>query len=149
MSDAFNRYKKRITENLSNAELQELQSAYEQRYKTLYKNREIGKIPEKTFQELEGGAPKTFKLPNGDIRKVDNLIDNVAKEIKSGKLERNSFIEKQLEKDLELLTNKQFPVNKIEWHCFGGASEEMKNAMNILEEKFGKEKFEFIDYTKH
>ena len=145
MSDAFDRYKKRITENLSNAELQ---SAYEQRYKTLYKNREIGKITEKTFQELEGGAPKTFKIKNGDeieIRRVDNVFNTTAKEIKSGTLKGSEFIVNQLRKDILMLFDENIPIKKIEWHLFNGADAEMIKKLELLKNNYPG-KFDFIIY---
>ncbi|NTE03448.1 hypothetical protein G6M26_07950 [Agrobacterium tumefaciens] len=145
MTDAFERYKKKFTENFSEQELQELQNAYEQRFKTLYKNREIGKITEKTFQELEGGVPKVFKFQN-EVRRVDNVLGTTAKEIKSGTLKGSEFIDNQLRKDLMMLKQQGVPIERIEWHLFGGADKNMIEKLDVLRNTFGKDKFDFIIY---
>lgn len=119
---------------------------WEVKYKTLYKNRAIGKLSEVKYQELMGGEPKTFVF-EGQTRKVDNLIGTTAKEIKSGKLKRSDFIEQQLRKDIEMLRRSNVPVDKIEWHLFDGADDDMINALETLRGTYGKDKFDFIDYN--
>jgi hypothetical protein len=140
MDDAFSKYKNRA------GDLAVSKVDWEAKYRTLYKNREIGKLTEEEFQLLEGGVPKTFKF-NGEIRKVDNLIDGVAKEIKSGKLKSSEFIENQLRKDIEILRRQNVPVNKIEWHLFDGADINMIKKLELLRDTFGKDKFDFINYN--
>ena len=92
-----------------------------------------------------GGEPKTF-IFNGETRKVDNLIDKIAKEIKSGKLKQNDFIENQLRKDIEMLRLPNVPVDKIEWHLFDGADANMINRLEELRSIYGVDKFDFIIY---
>lgn len=56
-----------------------------QRYKTLYKNRKIGKLTEEQFQLLEGGTkPKKGISTSDGKRYFDNVLDGTAREIKSG-----------------------------------------------------------------
>lgn len=140
VKDRFAKYEKRAGDlGLSKAD-------WEAKYRTLYKNREIGKLTEKEFQLLENGSPKTFKF-NGEVRKVDNLIDGVAKEIKSGQLKSSEFIENQLRKDIEMLVDSKIPVTKIEWHLFDGADANMIKKLEVLRDTFGKDKFDFINYN--
>ncbi len=96
------------------------QEKYFKKYDTLAINRKIGAITEETFQELLGGEPKNFwPIVNGNkvLRKVDNFLDNVAREIKSGPLKNSKFIREQIEKDIELARTKL--DLDIEWHLFG------------------------------
>ena len=95
---------------------------------------------------LESGSPKTF-IFNGETRKVDNLIDGVAKEIKSGQLKSSDFIENQLRKDIEMLLDNKIPVKRIEWHLFDGADKNMIEKLESLRDTFGKDKFDFINYN--
>jgi|GEM_PF-5525581 len=82
-----------------------------------------------------------------ETRKVDNLIGTTAKEIKSGQLKGSEFIDNQLRKDLMMLDFPDVPVNKIEWHLFDGADQNMLDKLNSIKEAYGADKFDFIDYT--
>ena len=139
LEDKFRKYKARA------GDLAIDEAVWQTKYKTLYKNREIGKLTEKTFQELEGGMPKTFKF-QGEVRKVDNVLGTTAKEIKSGKLKGSEFIDNQLRKDLMMLGLDDVPIKKIEWHLFDGADASMIEKLEKLRNTFGKEKFDFIIY---
>ena len=91
---------------------------YKQKYDTLAINREAGVITEKEFQRLLGGETKNFwPVVNGAkvLRKVDNFLNGVAREIKSGPLKNTEFIRDQISKDIELIN--QYDL-KIEWHLF-------------------------------
>jgi hypothetical protein len=140
LEDKYKKYKARA----GDLALDEI--SWQTKYKTLYKNREIGKLTEKEFQLLESGSPKTF-IFNGETRKVDNLIDGVAKEIKSGQLKSSDFIENQLRKDIQMLQLPGVPVKKIEWHLFEGADANMIKKLELLRDTFGKDKFDFINYN--
>ena len=74
MDDAWGRYKGQ----LSRAE-------WEIKYKTLYKNREIGKLTEEQFQLLKGGYKPSKGISTSDgTRYFDNVLDGTAREVKSG-----------------------------------------------------------------
>ncbi len=96
---------------------------YEQRGRTIFHNRIQGKISEKVFQQLLGGETKTFVVRMGGkkgTRHVDNVLDNTAREVKSGPLKLTKFIREQIRKDKELI--KQYGL-EIEWHLFAGGDE--------------------------
>ena len=135
VDDAWKRYKGKLSKE-----------KWTEKYKTLYKNREKGKITESKFQELMEGEPKTFTLPNGEIRKVDNVLDTTAKEVKSGKLKTSDFIENQLRKDIIMLLDEDIPIKKIEWHLFDGADDKIIETLKLIQNTYGKEKFDFIIY---
>jgi hypothetical protein len=134
MDNAFKKYKGQ----LSRAE-------WEVRYKTLYKNREVGKLTEEKFKDLMSGDPKTFKF-QGETRKVDNVIGSIAREIKSGKLKGSEFIDNQLRKDILMLFDDGIPIHKIEWHLFDGADASMIEKLDLLKNTYGADKFDFIIY---
>ncbi len=60
---------------------------WEAKYKTLYKNREIGKLTETKFEELMGADAIHLEIQTGaGKRYVDNVQNGVGKEVKSGKV---------------------------------------------------------------
>ncbi|MDY3548973.1 hypothetical protein PG291_10195 [Riemerella anatipestifer] len=134
MDNSWKKYKGQLTK-----------TEWEARYKTLYKNREVGKLTEVKFQELMSGEPKIFKF-QGETRKVDNVIGTTAREIKSGTLKGSEFIDNQLRKDIMMLKQPSVPIEKIEWHLFGGVDKNMIEKLEILRNTFGKDKFDFIIY---
>jgi hypothetical protein len=134
LDDAWGRYKGKLS-----------RAKWEEKYKTLYKNREKGAITESKFEELMGGEPHTFTV-KGEVRKVDNLVDKTAKEIKSGELKITDFTDNQLKKDIDMLLDDRTPVNKIEWHLFGGIDNDAKKLLETLRNIHGKDKFDFIIY---
>ncbi|MDY3345677.1 hypothetical protein PG326_10580, partial [Riemerella anatipestifer] len=134
MDNSWKKYKGQLTK-----------TEWEARYKTLYKNREVGKLTEVKFQELMSGEPKIFKF-QGETRKVDNVIGTTAREIKSGTLKGSEFIDNQLRKDIMMLKQPNVPIEKIEWHLFGGVDKNMIEKLEILRNTFGKDKFDFIIY---
>ena len=119
VKNAFSKYKGSLSEE-----------EYMDRYKTLYKNRKIGKIGEDVFQKFKGGKSETFSFDmeiDGKTKKVKRIIDNfadeVAREIKTGYLKDTKFIKEQILKDIKI---KQLNKNvKIEWHLFNGGDPEL------------------------
>ena len=96
---------------------------WEERYKTLYKNREIGKLTEEQFELLEGGLKPKKGISTSDGRRYfDNVLDGTAREVKSGPVTLSKYKD-QILKDIEILkqdlTNGN--IKNIEWHCFDGA----------------------------
>lgn len=76
---------------------------WESRYKTLYKNREIGKLTEEQFQLLEGGLkPKKGITTSDGKRYFDNVLENTAREVKSGPITLSNS-KQQILKDIEIL----------------------------------------------
>ncbi|CAA9203299.1 hypothetical protein [Flavobacterium collinsii] len=108
MDDAFGRYKGLLTKE-----------EWLQRYKTLYKNREIGKLTEEEFQLLEGGLkPKKGIKTSDGKRYFDNVLDEIAREVKSGPVTLSKYKD-QILKDIEIISEGLAKdITKIEWHCF-------------------------------
>ncbi|MDR2122640.1 MAG: hypothetical protein LBP34_05885, partial [Flavobacteriaceae bacterium] len=124
---------------------------WETRYKTLYKNREIGKLTEEQFQLLEGGMkPKKGITTSDGKRYFDNVLDETAREVKSGPITLSNS-KQQILKDIEILnqnlTNNR--VSKIEWHCFNNADKKTIEDFiedNLREDLKGKRLFIVINY---
>lgn len=115
----------RLEERFSKYNGQLSKAEWENRYKTLYKNREIGKLTEEQFQLLEGGLkPKKGITTSDGKRYFDNVLENTAREVKSGSVTLSKYKD-QILKDIEILnqnlTNNQ--ISKIEWHCFDEVNE--------------------------
>jgi hypothetical protein len=95
---------------------------YKEMYDQLTRNRMTGTLGEKEFQLIMKGKPEKFSVVVGGkevLRKVDNVLGNVAREIKTGYLKRplSGFIKKQMRKDIELMKTTGM---EIEWHLLGG-----------------------------
>lgn len=124
---------------------------WEQRYKTLYKNRKIGKLTEEQFQLLMGGAKPTKSITTSDGKRYfDNVLEGVAREVKSGSVTLSKYKD-QILKDIEILnqnlTNNQ--ISKIEWHCFNEVNEIEINKFiqdNLRQELKNTEVFKIIKY---
>lgn len=96
-----------------------------QRYKTLYKNRKIGKLAEDEFELLEGGLKPRKAITTSDGKRYfDNVLEGTAREVKSGPITLSGS-KQQILKDIEILnqnlTNNQ--ISKLEWHCFDEVNE--------------------------
>ncbi|QAR30363.1 hypothetical protein EQP59_02830 [Ornithobacterium rhinotracheale] len=92
---------------------------WEKRYKTLYKNREKGKISESKFKDLMGADATQLEIQVGNSKRyVDNVLNGTAREIKSGKVTWSAY-KNQVMKDIEIVSQKLGGIDKIEWHCFG------------------------------
>jgi hypothetical protein len=90
------------------------------RYKTLIKNREIGKLTEEQFELLEGGIkPKKGITTSDGKRYFDNVLDGTAREVKSGPVTLSKYKD-QILKDIEILKQDltEGKIRNIEWHCF-------------------------------
>ncbi|QAR30360.1 hypothetical protein EQP59_02815 [Ornithobacterium rhinotracheale] len=124
---------------------------WSKRYKTLYKNRKIGKLTEDEFQLLEGGLkPKKGITTSDGKRYFDNVSDGTAREVKSGPITLSNS-KQQILKDIEILnqnlTNNQ--ISKIEWHCFDEVNEIEINKFiqdNLRQELKNTEVFKIIKY---
>jgi hypothetical protein len=108
IDDRFSKYKGLLTKD-----------EWIKRYKTLYKNREIGKLTEEEFQLLEGGLkPKKGISTSDGKRYFDNVLEGTAREVKSGPISLSNS-KQQILKDIEILNNDLAKgIDKIEWHCF-------------------------------
>ena len=111
--EAFGKYKGQLTE-----------AEWLQRYKTLYKNREIGKLTEDEFQLLEGGLkPKKGISTSDGKRYFDNVLEGTAREVKSGPVTLSKY-KGQILKDIDIINNDLAKgVDKIEWHFFDEVNE--------------------------
>lgn len=95
-------------------------AAYNKIYDTLTRNRMVGKLAEEQFQLVMKGSPKSYRVTVAGkkvLRKVDNVLGNVAREVKSGPLKLTPFIRKQILKDMELIRAVGL---KVEWHLLAG-----------------------------
>jgi len=107
LDDAFGRYKGKLS-----------RTDWEAKYKTLFKNREKGAITESKFNELLGSDATHLEIQTGSGKRyVDNVLDGVGKEIKSGKVSWSSYKDQVL-KDIEIVQTQAKKIKKIEWHCF-------------------------------
>lgn len=81
---------------------------------------EIGKLTEDEFQLLEGGVKPSKGITTSDGKRYfDNVLDDVAREVKSGPVTLSKYKD-QIVKDIEILKQDLTggKINKIEWHCF-------------------------------
>lgn len=92
-------------------------ATWEKMYDTLTRNRKVGKLAEEQFELVMGGKKKTFEMPSG-TRYVDNYLNGVAREVKSGYTKLTPFIKRQIVKDVELI---KLGGVKVEWHLLAGA----------------------------
>ena len=118
------------------------------RYKTLYRNREIGKLTEEEFQLLEGGLkPKKGISTSDGKRYFDNVLDGTAREVKSGSVTLSKYKD-QILKDIEILKRNltDGQISKIEWHCF---DEVDKIAIDKFIKDELKDKSEYFTIIKH
>jgi len=108
LEDAFGRYRGKFSKE-----------KWEEKYKTLFKNREKGAITENKFEELMGSDATHLEIQTGNGKRyVDNVLDGVGKEIKSGNVSWSVYKEQVL-KDIDIIKNQlSKDVRKIEWHCF-------------------------------
>ena len=140
VADRFGKYKGQLTE-----------AEWLQRYKTLYKNREIGKLTEDEFQLLEGGLkPKKGISTSDGKRYFDNVLEGTAREVKSGPVTLSKYKD-QILKDIEILNQNitAGQITKIEWHCFGEVDKEVIEKFiedNLRKELKDKKVFEIISY---
>lgn len=96
------------------------EAAYNAIYDSLTRNRLVGKLAEEQFQLVMKGSPRSYWVTVGGkrvLRKVDNVVGNVAREVKSGPLRLTPFIERQILKDMELIRT---TFMKVEWHLLAG-----------------------------
>lgn len=120
----------RIQELVKNYTGKLAKDLYEKKVRTIFHNRLQGKITEKVFNQLLGGTGRTYKVAVGGktvTRYVDNVIGNVAREVKSGPLKLNPFIKQQILKDAQLI--KDFGL-RVEWHLFAGGQQTAITALN-------------------
>lgn len=140
VANRFGKYKGDLTE-----------ADWLKRYKTLYTNRTIGKLTEDEFQILEGGLkPKKAITTSDGKRYFDNVLDETAKEVKSGPVTLSKYKD-QILKDIEILNNDltNGKVSKIEWHCFDGVDKDAIEKFvqnNLNKELKDKKVFQIINY---
>ncbi|MFZ0597939.1 MAG: fibronectin type III domain-containing protein, partial [Flavobacterium sp.] len=134
LEDALGRYKGKLT-----------REKWEENYKTLYKNREKGAITESKFNELMGNDATHLEIQtNNGKRYVDNVLNGVGKEIKSGKVTWSAY-KNQVLKDILIIKDQlSDKIDRIEWHCFDGIDESFeKNVKNELK-KAGLKETDFM-----
>jgi hypothetical protein len=105
------------------------QATWEKMYDTLTRNRMVGKLAEKQFELVMGGTKKSFDVPVGGKtmrRDVDNFLNGVAREVKSGHAKLTPFIKQQILKDISLMKSTGI---KVEWHLLAGADSKVIAAL--------------------
>jgi hypothetical protein len=128
LDDAFGRYKGKLSKE-----------KWEEKYKTLFKNREKGAITEDKFAELMGSDATHLEIQIGSGKRYfDNVLENTAREVKSGPITLSNS-KQQILKDIEILNNDltNGQIKKIEWHCFGGIDQ--KEIQNFIENNLNNE----------
>lgn len=92
---------------------------------------------------------KAIRTSDGK-RLFDNVLDETAREVKSGPVSFNKYKD-QIMKDIEILQNKLADgIDKIEWHCFDGVDDAFENQLkNALKDaRLPDDAFKYIDYVK-
>jgi hypothetical protein len=109
LDDAWSRYKGKLS-----------RADWEAKYKTLYKNREVGKLTEDKFKELMGSDATHLEILTGSGKRyIDNVLDGTAREVKSGNVTWSAYKEQVL-KDIEIVKQGLLDkIDRVEWHCFG------------------------------
>ena len=115
---------------------------WEDKFKTLYRNREIGTITEETFNKLMGSNAVQLEIQVGNSKRV---IDNgVAREVKSGKVTWSKYND-QVMKDIKIIKdNLSDKVDKIEWHCFDEVDPKFIQNVKAEVQKAGLKESDFI-----
>ena len=134
LNDSWNKYKGKLSKE-----------KWEQKYKTLYKNREKGAISEKTFDDLMGFDSNQFEIQiENSKRIIDNVKNGVAREVKSGKVTWNAYKD-QVMKDIHII-KKQLDENilRIEWHCFDEVDPKFIQNVKSEMKKAGLKESDFI-----
>ncbi len=95
--------------------------------------------------KIKNSAKKVIQTSDGP-RFIDNLLNGVAREIKSGYLALNSDIKKQIIRDLLILKAQIQGIDKIEWHILGGIDDKViEFARNeMMTRSISTELFKFI-----
>ena len=134
LEDAFERYKGKLSKE-----------KWEEKYKTLFKNREKGTITESKFEELIGSDATHLEIQTGNGKRyIDNVLDGVGKEIKSGKVSWSAYKEQVL-KDIDIIKNQlSKDVRKIEWHCFDEVDDSFIKNLKDEIKKAGLRESDFI-----
>ncbi len=109
---------------------------YTNKHKVITGNRMRGKIAETVFQDLEKGIKPDFSIPTSDgPRFVDNLLNNTARELKSGKISLTDAFKRQVRKDLEIIKAQGDLVDRVEWHALDGIDNDalkfIRDEMNL------------------
>ena len=117
---------------------------WEDKFKTLYRNREIGTITEETFNKLMGANAVQLEIQVGNTtRIIDNVLDGVAREVKSGKVTWSKY-KNQVMKDIEIIYQKLGGIKKVEWHCFDEVDPKFIQNVKAEIQKAGLKESDFI-----
>ena len=118
---------------------------WEDKFKTLYRNREIGTITEETFNKLMGSNAVQLEIQVGNSKRViDNVLNGVAREVKSGKVTCSKYND-QVMKDIKIIKdNLSDKVDKIEWHCFDEVDPKFIQNVKAEVQKAGLKESDFI-----
>ena len=118
---------------------------WEDKFKTLYRNRAVGTITEETFNKLMGSNAVQLEIQVGNTtRIIDNVLDGVAREVKSGKVTWSKYND-QVMKDIKIIKdNLSDKVDKIEWHCFDEVDPKFIQNVKAEVQKAGLKESDFI-----
>ncbi|WP_163273512.1 hypothetical protein [Dysgonomonas sp. 511] len=125
---------------------------WETRYKQLIINRKLGKVGEEAYQDIAGGVKprKAVKTSDGN-RHFDNVLDDTAREVKTGPVSFNKYKD-QIMKDIDILSNDRTNglIKNIEWHCFDGVDDAFEKQLKDVIKKAGlpDDAIKYIDYVK-
>ena len=76
----------------------------------------LGRIGERILERLGGVSKVALKTSSGKWRFIDQLVDGIAHESKTGYTYLTDFVKMQIDKDFDLLSNGQ--VQGVIWHFF-------------------------------
>lgn len=132
LDDAWKRYKGKLS-----------REKWEERYKTLYKNKGKGKIAEDTFNDLMGADAIQLEIQVGNSKRyVDNVLNGTAREIKSGKVSWSAYKDQVL-KDIDIVKAQLKDISKVEWHCFDGVDQSFIDNVKTELQKAGLSEADF------
>jgi hypothetical protein len=121
---------------------------YVKKHTQRIRNVDKGRKAEELFGKMFGGIKQSTAINvNGRRRYVDNILLDVAKEIKSGPIKYNKSFATQFKQDVEIVRKNFKGIEFYEWHCIENIDEDaLKWAYNYAKEKGVSEKIKFIIY---
>lgn len=124
---------------------------YLQRRKQAFINFGKGNALEKIFLRMEGGIKPVNSIKTAFTHRFpDNIKNGISRELKSGYIKHTKMFEKQIRKDINILSQElSIDINRIEWHLFEGIDESaLKFIQEIAKENNVLDKVKIVLYGK-
>lgn len=103
---------------------------------------------EELYKKMFGGdkAVKSIKTAYTN-RFIDNIKDNIGREIKSGLVKNGKGFQKQFSKDIDIIRRTRAGIDTYEWHCMDGIDEDaLLWAFDFAKRNGVEHKIKFIMY---